>query len=305
LTTTSSLVDYGISPQLAYEVQDPNVTRFFRLRSSFDGQNWNAWQIYSSPITCGPVGVQSELLRTAALTQVNSANTPNVQPLTQHLTTTRIDVTITTNTFGSAPNVIYNSGFVDPGVFGTWFVYCLDAQRRGGTVTYLATLTNPTVTNDDAVVYFGYITTAGGGGGTGVGGGGGPCCVAEVLSPLIDGTRLPQSALRRGMVLRGVDGGPEPIERIELVPNVPCFRYRSENGLVLRGCSAQHSLQYDGGGFDPAFRIVSGHRLETEAGPSRVLREFIGHCTVYRLCLAGRTKTYIADGFFSHNLLKF
>jgi hypothetical protein len=73
----SSLVDYGISPQLAYEVQDPLVTRFFRLRSSFDGKNWNPWQIYSSPITCGPVGVASGQLRSVAAVpglQLNSTN---------------------------------------------------------------------------------------------------------------------------------------------------------------------------------------------------------------------------------------
>ncbi len=77
----SSLKDYGISPQLMWTDQDPNVTRLFRLRSSYDGKNWTAWQIYSSPLTCGPVGVQSGLLRTAALAPVNGAATPTTQPL--------------------------------------------------------------------------------------------------------------------------------------------------------------------------------------------------------------------------------
>lgn len=301
---SSDLKDYGTSPQLMWTDQDPNVTRFFRLRSSYDGKTWNEWQFFSSAAQCGPIGVWSGLLRTAALTQVNAANTPNTQPLTQHLTTTRIDVATTTNTFGSAPNVTYNSGFVDPGSFGTYYIYCLDPQRQGGAVTYLASTSNPQVTNDDAIVFFGKIVTTGGGGGTGSGGGSGPCCVAEVLTPLMDGSELPQSQLRKSMVLRGVDGGPEPIVRIELVPCVPCFRYVGENGLILRGCSSQHSLQYDGGGFDPAFLVVSGHRVETEQGPTRVIREFIGHRTVYRLHLAGRTKTYIADGYYAHNVLK-
>ncbi len=121
---------------------------------------------------------------------------------------------------------------------------------------------------------------------------------------MFDGSKKRNDRCRKGDVLRGIDGGPEPIERIDMVPDIPCFRYVGENGLVLRGCSAEHSLQYDGGGFDHAFLIVSGHRVETENGPSRITREFIGHHTVYKLHLAGRTKTYIADGYYSHNLMK-
>lgn len=301
---SSGITDYGISPQLGYTIQNPNSTFFWRIRSSYDGKNWNAWQVFSSPLQCGPVAVWAGLTRTASLTVVNAANTPTTQPLTQSGTSTKITVASTVNTFGSAANVTYNAGSVDPGAYGAYYVYCLDPQRLGGNVTYIATLSNPEVTGNDAVVYFGIITTSNSGGGTGGGGGTGPCCIAEVLSDLHDGTKLPQSQLRKGMVLKGVDGGPEPIIKIELIPNVPCFRYEGDNGLALQGCSSAHSLQYDGGGFDPAWLIVSGHRVETDKGPTRVMRTFIGHRTVFKLLLGGATKTYKADGYFSHNQIK-
>jgi len=244
------------------------------------------------------------LMKTSGLTVVNAANTPVTQPLTQDGTSKTIDVSSSTFTFGSAPSVTYNAGSVTPASYGTWYVYCFDPQRTGGSVTYIASASNPDVTANDAIVFFGIITTSSGGGGTGSGGGGGPCCVAEVESELMDGTFLPQSALRKGMVLKGVDGGPEPIERITLIPGVPCFAFEGENGLALRGCSAIHFLQYDGGGFDHSWLIVSGHRVDTVKGPTVVKRKFIGHRTVYKLTLGGATKTYRTDGFYSHNAFK-
>lgn len=295
--------DYGVGAQLGYEFQNANVTLFWRIRDSYDGVNWNSWQVYSSPVTCGPVGVWSGLLTTAALTQVNSANTPTTQPLTQSGTSKTIDVAASVVQFGSG-QVSYNSGSVTPSGYGAWYVYCLDPMRLGGAVTYLASSSNPDVTANDAIVYFGLITTSSGGGGSGSGGGGGPCCVAEVVSELLDGTSLPQSQLRRGMVLKGVDGGPEPIERITLIPNVPCFSFEGANGLILKGCSSQHFLQYEGGGFDRTHLIISGNTLDTVKGPTVVTRTFIGHRTVYKLMLGGATKTYWTDGYASHNTLK-
>jgi hypothetical protein len=179
----SNIVDYGISPVTAYTVQDPNITRFFRLRSSYDGINWNQWQIYSSALTCGPVGVQSGLLRTAALTQVNAAYTPTTQPLTA---ATGVGVNQATINIASfvvqypAPigNKSYNSGSITPLNDSTfYYVYCLDPTFAGGAQTYFATANNPDVTANDALIFLGTITTpAHGGGGTGgSGGGGGPC----------------------------------------------------------------------------------------------------------------------------------
>lgn len=297
----SGVTDYGFTSATAYTFQDPNVTKFWRLRSSYDGQNWNQWQIFSNPSTCGPAGVYSGMLRTAALTMVNNANTPTTQPLTQHAATTQIDVASSVCTFGSVtPNPTYNAGSVDPGVFGTYYIYALDPTRAGGTVTYIATLNVEDVTNNDAVVFFGKITTAGGGGGTGSGGGSGPCCIGEVEVEMMDGSWKAHKSLRVGDVIKAIDGGPETILKIELIANVPSFQFRAKNGLVLRGCSASHLLQYDGGGFEPSNMIIGGNRLDTKLGPSIVERAFIGNRTVYKLSL-DRTRTYFADGFISHN----
>ena len=297
------LRDYGVGAQLAYEFQNANVTLFWRIRDSYDGVNWNTWQVYSSPVTCGPVGVWSGLLQTASLTQVNAANTPTTQPLTQSGTSKTIDIAASVVQFGSG-QVSYSAGSVTPASYGQWYIYAIDPMRAGGAITYIASASNPDVTSNDGIVYFGVITTSSGGGGSGSGGGGGPCCVAEVVSELFDGTSLPQSQLRCGMILKGVDGGPELIERITLIPNVPCFSFGAANGLVLKGCSSSHYLQYDGGGFDQTWMIATGNRLDTVKGPSVVTRKFIGHRTVYKLTLGGGTKTYLADGFMSHNAVK-
>jgi len=74
---STEFTDYGISPQLGYMFQNANATLFWRLRSSYDGQNWNAWQIFSSALTCGPVGVASGVLRSPNFASNGSSNTGN------------------------------------------------------------------------------------------------------------------------------------------------------------------------------------------------------------------------------------
>jgi hypothetical protein len=185
---SSNLKDYGISSQLVWTDQDPNITRFFRLQSSYDGETWNDWQFFSSPEQCGPVGVWSGLLRTAALTQVNAAYTPTTQPLTASTGAGVNQATINVASFqvqypssispATLGLVNYNSGAITPLLDSTvYYVYCLDARYAGGAQTYFATTANPQVTGNEATVFLGTITTpAYGGGGTGGGGGGnGPC----------------------------------------------------------------------------------------------------------------------------------
>jgi hypothetical protein len=186
---SAQFTDYGISSQLGYTFQNPNVVLFWRLRSSFDGKTWNQWQIYSSALTCGPVGVQSGLLRTAALTPVNSANTPTTQPLTAATGVGVNQATINVASFVvQYPPPIgqktYNSGSVTPLLDSTkYYVYCLDPTYSGGAQTYFATVNNPDVSANDALIFLGVITTpAHGGGGTGgSGGGGGPCFTRNTL----------------------------------------------------------------------------------------------------------------------------
>lgn len=74
---TSAVTTYDLGANLSFEVQDPNQTKFWRLRSSFDGQAWNAWQIFISAATCGPVGVQSGFERSTSVAPRSVLNTNN------------------------------------------------------------------------------------------------------------------------------------------------------------------------------------------------------------------------------------
>src|SRR5258708_4398899 len=83
-SNASTITDYGVSSTLAYTLQNPNQTLFWRVRSSYDGQNWNQWQIFESALTCGPVGVNSGAMRTVALfpnTQFNETNFATVDSI--------------------------------------------------------------------------------------------------------------------------------------------------------------------------------------------------------------------------------
>jgi hypothetical protein len=204
---SSSLKDYGTSPQLMWTDQDPNVTRFFRLRSSYDGKTWNAWQFYGNDaVACGPIGVWSGVLRSAGLSQVNASSTPTTKPLSASAGGAANQSTISVaaflvqypNSISPATNgkVSYHSGAVTPLLDSTlYMVYCVDLKYAGGVQTYLAT-TDPTIiTSLDGVVYLGNITTPafGGGGTTGGGGGNGPpggvCFSGNTLVITKDGLR--------------------------------------------------------------------------------------------------------------------
>jgi hypothetical protein len=91
-----------------------------------------------------------------------------------------IVVSAGTNQFAPA-GVSYNSGTVDPGNFGTWYIFADDPLFQGGAVAYQFSATPPNQTAADGRLPFGKITTVngtaktGGGytGGTTPGGGGG------------------------------------------------------------------------------------------------------------------------------------
>ena len=72
-----NVTNYDLGANLTFEVQDPNQTKFWRLRSSFDGQNWNAWKIFTSAAACGPIGVQSGFQRSTSIAPRSVLNTNN------------------------------------------------------------------------------------------------------------------------------------------------------------------------------------------------------------------------------------
>lgn len=112
---------------------------------------------------------------------VNVSSTPTAATaLSNDGVLTLIAIAATTAQFGDGP-VSYNSGSVDPGTFGTWYVFADDPTFAGGAVTYQFSATPVNQTAANGRVLFGKIITVlgsaktGGGnsGGTTPGGGGG------------------------------------------------------------------------------------------------------------------------------------
>ncbi len=134
----------------------------------------------------GAISENQQIANTKVLTPVNAAGTPTSSGyLTQSGTSTQINVATTSWQFPTGI-VVYNSGSVDPGTYGTFYITVSDPYFRGGNVTYAATLFNPNLTDAEGLLYFGQITTTSAGGGTGGsagsgGGGGGPCVTPDTL----------------------------------------------------------------------------------------------------------------------------
>ncbi|HEV2992119.1 MAG TPA: hypothetical protein VG759_27025 [Candidatus Angelobacter sp.] len=296
----SKVTTYGPTPETSLSITNPNVTLFWRLRSSYDGVNWNGWQVFISATVCGPIGVSSGLMRSASISIANTATTPSgASPLTQQGTTTQINVAASLWKAGNQ-TINYNSGSVNPGSYGKFYVYADDPGRAGGSVIFVATNNVADITAADARVYFGVITTAAGGGGTGSGGGGGSCCIGSVMVEMADGSQRRQDLLRAGENVAGPDG-PDEIVSIELVADQPCFQLELDNGVIHQGCSAGHSLKRHAAGWETAFEIQVGDILETRKGPGTVQKKsFIGNHTVYKMVLA-RNRVFVGDGLTNHN----
>jgi hypothetical protein len=295
----SSVTEYTSvsgSTQLHYDLRDPNVTKFWRIQSSYDQVNFNDWQVLLDPNTCGNAQVWSGLVTNSESALVDSASTPDGgNPLTQNALTKEIDVAA--SIWKDGDQVInYLSGSVTPTTFGQWLIYAVDQFRKGGLVTFIATQNSADITSSLYNVYFGKITTSSGGGGTGSGGGGGTCCRAGVPYAMLDGTKKDCSLLEEGEVLKGVDGGPEVIQQIDVIPGRPCFHlefdaagkltkkgylgdftvYRihldrshtylaGANGIIDGACS-EHIIQYAGGGFEKVFEAVVGEVFSLQDG---------------------------------------
>jgi len=85
---------------------------------------------------------------------------------------TAITVAAQSQQFGDG-SVSYNSGSVDPGGFGTFYIYADDPTFAGGAVTYQSSVTPVDQTANNGRVLFGKITTASGSAKTGGGNTGG------------------------------------------------------------------------------------------------------------------------------------
>lgn len=300
---TGDLRTYGPSTATHVVITDtPNQLRYFRFHSRKLGGQWNDWAYFVDPVICGLAGVYSGVTSSTNTALANQATTPSGgNPLTQHGVTTQIDVAASVWKAGNL-TINYSPGFVDPGAYGTYYVYADDPKKAGGTVTFHATTNNADITAADGRIFFGRITTAGGGGGTGGGGGsGGGCRAAGVMIEMLDATFRDAKDVRKRDVLRGHDGGPEVVQRVEMIPNVPCFRFLCENGVEYKGCSSDEPIRRSSGALDRAFHILPGDEIRTRRGVSRVKsREFIGNLTVYKYEL-DRMKTLYCDEVECHN----
>jgi hypothetical protein len=135
-----------------------------------------------SPLTGGKRGFQAinASIRIAGSTvqvpvSLNGAFT-GANPLAQSGVTTTINVAAWSMQFGNIVAGDGVGGSVNPGVFGTFFVYVdmpVLVFALGGGLSYFSTSNVFDLTANDGRICLGKITTAGGGGGTGAGTGGG------------------------------------------------------------------------------------------------------------------------------------
>jgi hypothetical protein len=158
---------------------------------------WGALPIQGGPLTYQPAYCWIELgnnepnvsstvifglvslicLAEDAISPINQSGTfTNPNMLSQSGTTTTILVAADTlqlpgNSTSPGRQVNYSAGSVNPGSYGTWYVYANDPKLAGGAVTYQATSTWSSLFTAPGIIFFGTITTVSGGGGSGGGGG--------------------------------------------------------------------------------------------------------------------------------------
>jgi hypothetical protein len=132
-----------------------------------------------SPLTGGKRGfvaldTNNRLAGSFRANAVNIAGTPTSSTgLSNDGISTAITVTATAQQFGDG-TVNYNSGSVDPGVFGgPFYIFADDPTFAGGAVTYQFSTTPQNQTSTNGRVQFGSITTVNGSAKTGGGSTGG------------------------------------------------------------------------------------------------------------------------------------
>jgi hypothetical protein len=189
--SAAGTVVYPLGGTLQLSVNLGNVTRYFRARAKYPQSDYSGYVYLGTAANPTAVSGGQTSLSTDVSGQINlGSQATGILPgsmndvpvnaiftiasglgLTQNGTTTQINVASGTIQFGSG-TVSYNSGSVDPGAYGTYFIYCDDPTYAGGAVTYQATTTFSAVTANKGRLYLGKIVTSSAGGGSGGGGGG-------------------------------------------------------------------------------------------------------------------------------------
>lgn len=174
-----SVATYGPDPKLQWDIIDPNVRKFWQLRTSNDnGVTWNDWQDFKDVNVCGIVAVWSGLLRTSSLSPVNAQNgftTAGIltQPSTA-VSTVVVAGSVANFGFGQ---ISYQGGSATGGFYGATWIYADDPEYKGGAVIYHATANQSDLSAVEGRINFGMITTVSGGAPPTPGGGGG--CVEK------------------------------------------------------------------------------------------------------------------------------
>lgn len=131
-----------------------------------------------SPLTGGKRGFQAldnnnRLANSFRENPVNvMAISTSAAALSNDGVSTAITVGASTVQYG-AGQISYNAGSVDPGGFGTFFIYASDPTFSGGAVTYLSSQNVQDTAAGDGLIFFGKITTQSGSSKTGGGNSGG------------------------------------------------------------------------------------------------------------------------------------
>jgi len=104
----------------------------------------------------------NRLANSTRSTALNVSSTPTSSTVLSNAGggATIISVAASSAQFGTG-TISYNSGSVDPGVTGTFFVFADDPTFSGGAVTYQFSTSAPNQTASDGRVNFGKITTSG------------------------------------------------------------------------------------------------------------------------------------------------
>ena len=167
----------GVTNVICQTTQDDGAdgTTYYRMPAANMDGNRRGLIDFSQPghlnKTMDYMGEGSDYLRMPAPPGVSSSGGAT---LTQSGTGTTIDVAAGTMYIGNL-TMNFNAGSVNPGSYGTYYVYFDSPNYAGGAVTFYAT-TNPAVLAQSPWRFaLGSITTASGGGGTGGGSGGSPC----------------------------------------------------------------------------------------------------------------------------------
>ena len=120
-----------------------------------------------SPLTGGKRGfialdTNSRLANSFRANALNVSNTPLAATVLSNAGggATLISIAASTSQFGSS-TISYNSGSVDPGVTGSFFIFADDPTFSGGAVTYQFSTSASAQTAAEGRINFGKITTSG------------------------------------------------------------------------------------------------------------------------------------------------